>query len=65
VDSENDPELASWSTKFHFDTDEMKIGSIKELRQRMKPLKSEVDALDRDLEVSTDWDFVAASCEKI
>ncbi|CAM9825307.1 unnamed protein product [Scytosiphon promiscuus] len=43
VDSGGDPQLQSWSTKFHFDTDEKRLNSIREVKARLKPLEDKID----------------------
>ena len=43
MDSAGDPELQSWSTKFHFETDEKRLNSIREVKTRLKPLEDKID----------------------
>ncbi len=43
VDSAGDPDLESWSTTFHFETDEKRLNSIREVKARLKPLEDKMD----------------------
>jgi len=48
VDSQNDPQLACWSTKFRFDTDENRVDRIKKLQREIEPLLAEVEKSAKD-----------------
>ncbi|CAM9801278.1 unnamed protein product [Pylaiella littoralis] len=48
VDSAGDPGLASWHTTFHFDTDEKRLNSIREIKARLKPLEDKIDRFKAD-----------------
>eukprot|EP00752_Nemacystus_decipiens_P004173 g3816.t1 len=43
VDSAGDPGLQSWSTTFHFETDQKRLNSIREVKARLKPLEDKLD----------------------
>lgn len=43
VDSAGDPGLASWHTTFHFETDQKRLNSIREVKARLKPLEDKSD----------------------
>ncbi|CAN0537398.1 unnamed protein product, partial [Ectocarpus sp. 8 AP-2014] len=42
VDSGGDPELQPWSTTFRFETDEERLTSIQNIKERLKPLEYKV-----------------------
>lgn len=54
MDSENDPALASWSTKFRFDTDQHRVDGLKKLQREIEPLLATVDKAAKGLYVSSD-----------
>lgn len=51
VDSVGDPELQPWSTVFHFDTDQRRLNSIREVKARLKPLEDKMDSFHATLHV--------------
>lgn len=52
VDSEGDPGLQSWSTTFHFETDQKRLNSIREVKARLKPLEDKIDRFNAAHHVS-------------
>lgn len=52
VDSAGDPEVRSWCTQFHFDTDQKRLDSIREVNSRLKPLEKKMERFNLDLNVS-------------
>lgn len=57
VDSAGDPELQSWSTKFHFETDQKRLNSIREVKARLKPLEDKIDRFNASRHVRYDVCF--------
>lgn len=52
VDSAGDPGLLSWHTTFHFDTDQRRLNSIREVKARLKPLEDKRDRFEAAHHVS-------------
>lgn len=52
MDSAGDPHLQEWSTRFRFETDEMRLELIREVKEQLKPLQEQLDAYQADCQVS-------------
>lgn len=63
MDSAGDPGLASWHTTFHFDTDEKRLNSIREIKARLKPLEDKIDRFKADRHVSVQISSVVFVCQ--